>query len=367
MSGTSMDGIDVAMLSSDGEGWIEFGPSISCGYSPSDRTLLERALVDAAQIRIRTERLGALGDAEAMIIQRHVEAVGQFLKVNNLRPSDIDLIGFHGQTVLHRPDERLTVQIGDGHMLARELGIDTVFDMRAADIAAGGQGAPLVPVFHEALATRLHIEGPICFVNIGGISNITYLREGDPPVAFDTGPGNALIDQWMQTVGGIPYDAAGAIASEGQVVGTVVERYMATPYFQKTLPKSLDRLDFPALDPSEADLSDGARSLARLTAEAIFAGLDHLPEPPKNWIVCGGGRHNRAIMSDLRELAGEYSASVHSAEDVNLDGDMMEAQAFAYLAIRARADLPLTFPTTTGCPQPMSGGVFAPAKEAKDA
>lgn len=365
MSGTSMDGIDVALLRSDGEQLIEFGPTYSIAYTPSERELLESALQDALSITTREQRPGILGEAERRVTQSHIHAVQEFLHIEELEVESIDLLGFHGQTVLHKPSEQMTVQIGDGLKLAREVGIDTVFDLRAADIEAGGQGAPLVPVFHQALAGLLNLDDPICFVNVGGISNVTYLRGHEAPIAFDTGPGNALIDQWVQSEGGIPYDSGGAIASEGRIVPTIVERYMASSYFNKPLPKSLDRLDFPPLETKCAELSDGARSLVRVSAEAIFSCLNYVSEPPRHWIICGGGRLNKTLMEDIGELALLHGGEAHSAEDVGLDGDMLEAQAFAYLAIRSVKGLPLTFPTTTGCPKPAKGGVFAACNDGK--
>ncbi len=243
-------------------------------------------------------------------------------------------------------------------MLAKATGIDTVFDFRAADMEAGGQGAPLVPVFHAALAQDI-AERPLAFVNIGGIANVSWVGEDDALVAFDTGPGNALIDQWVQAGAGIPFDQGGAIASEGGVVMQVVERYMASPYFAAKAPKSLDRLDFAPLEPGSAGLHDGARTLARVTAQAIYAAVDHLPEPPKLWIICGGGAHNPIILGDLAQLAAADEAKVAVAEDHGLNGDMLEAQAFAFLAARSVNGLPLTFPTTTGCREPATGGVLA--------
>ena len=286
-----------------------------------------------------------------------------FLQKNNLTIYDIDVIGFHGQTVLHRPDQALTVQLGDGNGLAQASGIDVVYDMRANDMLAGGQGAPLVPAFHQALARNLNRSLPVYFVNIGGISNITYIN-GDELIAFDCGPGNALIDQWVQTTGGIPYDQGGSIASEGGINHGIVDRYMKAAFFDKSGPKSLDRNDFSPLEAGLAELSDGARTLAQITALAIVRSIEHLPKnaPPKTWIVCGGGRLNRIIMSDLTNLAKKHDGSVLSAEDVGLQGDMLEAQAFAYLAVRSQKGLPLTYPTTTGCKEPTSGGVFASAK-----
>lgn len=362
MSGTSMDGIDVALVRSDGEGHVERGPSQFFAYDPAMRELLQEALETAKEIIDRTARPGNLAHVEQEITRLHVDAVKDFLQKQDLSVEAVDVIGFHGQTVLHRPDIGLTVQLGDGDLLAHETGIPVVYDMRANDMRFGGQGAPLVPVYHQALASSLPAELraklPMVFVNIGGISNITYIGADNELIAFDTGPGNALIDQWVQAHAGIPYDQGGMIAAEGQVIEGLVDKYLDDPYFTKKVPKSLDRNDFRVPDPSKASLEDGARSLAHLSAAAIFKACEHLPEAPKLWIICGGGRHNPSIMTDLKEMSDAMEAEVVSAEEAGFDGDAMEAEAFGYLAIRAKLGLPLTFPDTTGVEKPVSGGVL---------
>ncbi|EFL90120.1 anhydro-N-acetylmuramic acid kinase [Ahrensia sp. R2A130] len=358
MSGTSMDGIDAALVRTDGRNAVQMGVAIERPYSPATRKRIEAALEDAKVIQHRDERPAVIAELEVELTELHVDATFHLLEKAKLHPSEVDLLGFHGQTVLHRPDVALTVQIGDGQALADVTGIDTVFDMRAADMESGGQGAPLVPVFHQALAFGLKLDEPVAFVNIGGISNISYV-DGDDLIAFDCGPGNALIDQWVHNGAGVPFDQGGAIASEGGVVASVVERYMASPYFELDSPKSLDRLDFAALETSAAGLHDGARTLAHVTAKAIYRSVDHLPKRPKTWILCGGGRLNPSIVGDLSAMADHDGATVQLADKLGLDGDMLEAQAFAYLAVRSVEGLPLTFPETTGCAEPTTGGVLA--------
>jgi anhydro-N-acetylmuramic acid kinase len=263
--------------------------------------------------------------------------------------------------VLHRPQTAVAVQLGDGARLAQATGFAVVYDMRADDMRAGGQGAPLVPAYHAALAHSLPPQYagalPTVFVNIGGISNITYVGEGDP-IAFDTGPGNALIDQWVAREGGVPFDADGAIASEGGVVSAVVARYLDKPFFAKPGPKSLDRSDFTLTEAGGLELADGARTLAAVSAAAILKSVELLPLPPKLWIVGGGGRKNPHIVGDLRDGAKAAGAEVILAEDAGLRGDFIEAEAWAYLAVRSLKGLPLTFPTTTGCKAPTTGGVL---------
>ena len=261
MSGTSMDGIDVAALETDGVAVSATGPSISVPYEARFRRRIEAALETAKSIVKREERPGDLAELEREITLRHADAVRKFLADAEPDWRRPDVIGFHGQTVLHRPAHALTVQLGDGALLARETGIAVVHDMRANDMKHGGQGAPLVPAYHAALARSLPNEFagdfPVVFVNIGGISNITYVaREGDP-IAFDTGPGNTLIDQWVAREGGVPFDAGGAIAREGGVNRAVVERYLDNKFFEKSGPKSLDRNDFTL------ELARGPRTLRR--------------------------------------------------------------------------------------------------------
>jgi Predicted molecular chaperone distantly related to HSP70-fold metalloproteases len=367
MSGTSMDGIDIAAIRTDGEGHVERGPFLFVPYDAAFRSRLEQGLDDARQIRERRDRPGILAELERELTEWHAEAVRRFLEEHGeaWRP---DVIGFHGQTVLHRPQEALTVQIGDGEALARAIGIRVVYDMRAEDMRQGGQGAPLVPVYHAALAASLpeqYRRLPLCFVNIGGISNITYIPAEGDPVAFDTGPGNALIDQWVAETAGVSFDEGGRIAAEGKVVRPAVEDYLAHPFFMRAAPKSLDRRDFDLGPVRGFSAADGARTLAAVTAEAIFKAVELLEEAPRLWIVCGGGRKNPFIISDMKLLAESLSAGLESvsevvtADDVGVDGDAMEAEAWAYLAVRSLVGLPLTFPTTTGCREAASGGVVA--------
>ena len=362
MSGTSMDGIDAAIIRTDGEGGVEFGPTKFIAYPADVRRAIERGLETAKAIVKREERPGDLGALETLLTDRHASAVQMLLDEAPEEWRRPDVIGFHGQTVLHRPHVGVTVQLGDGARLANATNVPVVYDMRANDMREGGQGAPLVPAYHVALARSLSAAyrsmTPVVFVNIGGISNITYVGDGDP-VAFDTGPGNALIDQWVAREGGVPFDADGAIASEGSVVRAVVTRYLDNPFFQKDGPKSLDRNDFTLAEIGALELADGARTLAAVSAEAILKSAEHLPSQPRLWIVCGGGRKNPHILADLRLGAERSDASVIVAEDAHLRGDFIEAEAWAYLAVRSMKGLPLTYPTTTGCRRAVSGGMLA--------
>lgn len=357
MSGTSMDGIDIAVVETDGETVSRRGPGGFFPYDEAFRARMEAGLEDARTMAGRQDRPGTLAGLERDITLRHAEAVKRFLVEHpSVSPQ---VIGFHGQTVLHRPDEALTVQLGDGALLARETGLPVVYDMRANDMEHGGQGAPLVPVYHAALAASLPgalRRFPVCFVNIGGISNVTFVPEQGEPVAFDSGPGNALIDQWVAAGGGPAFDEDGRIAGSGEVAQAVVGRYLDAAFFAEPAPKSLDRSDFTTDLAEGLSLEDGARTLAAVSAGAILKARAHMPEPPMLWIVCGGGRKNPHIMGDLRRGAG--NVEVVCAEDAGFDGDAMEAEAWAYLAVRSLKGLPLTFPATTGCSRPVTGGVL---------
>lgn len=360
MSGTSMDGIDVALVRTDGERIVERGPFLGIAYDPVFRQSLKQALEEAKTIRVRQERPGHLARIERELTLRHAAAVRAFLDANGLLPERIDVIGFHGQTVLHRPDDALTVQLGVGGLLARETGISVVYDMRAKDMEHGGQGAPLVPAYHAALAAGLaQSDETICFVNIGGISNLTAISPAGDIRAYDSGPGNTLIDQWVEAEAGVPYDQGGRIASEGQVLQALARRYLDHPFFTGASRRSLDRNDFTPPQRGEAELSDGARTLAHVAAASIIQSAGHLEPFPALFVICGGGRLNGVIMQDLTALAGARGARVIVAEEANLNGDAMEAEAWAYLAVRSLKGLPLTFPGTTGVRQPVTGGILA--------
>jgi anhydro-N-acetylmuramic acid kinase len=353
MSGTSMDGVDVALIDTDGEGRISFGPQASFAYEEADRVLLRGALDDAAAMHDRAARPGRLGAAEAMITARHASAVEQFLAAHDVSRQSIDLIGFHGQTVLHRPDAHLTVQIGDGAALARRLGIKVASDFRAADVAAGGQGAPLVPVYHRALVARDGLEGPVVVINIGGVANLTYVAEDADPIACDTGPGNALLDDLMLARTGVPFDRDGATAATGQVDAAALHRLLDHPYFDLPAPKSLDRNAFSRAPVDHLSTEDAAATLVAFTAETIARATRQTPGVPRLAVVCGGGGRNLVLM---RELAARLACPLESADALGWSVEAMEAQAFAYLAVRQARALPITFPGTTGVAKPLPGG-----------
>jgi anhydro-N-acetylmuramic acid kinase len=278
-----------------------------------------------------------------------------------LRERAAAVVGFHGQTLVHRPAEGFTLQVGGGARLAARVGVTVVDDFRSADMAAGGQGAPLAPLYHAALAARLGGPWPVAFLNIGGVANVTYVDEerGDL-IAFDTGPGNALVNDWMAAATGADFDEGGGAARAGRADADRVAGWLADPFYAAPPPKSLDRDAFKRALEGVAGmgLEDGAATLTAYTVEAVGAGLRWLPRPPARWLVCGGGRRNATMLDGLRR---RLNAEVEPVENAGFDGDMLEAQAFAFLAVRVMRGLPTSLPTTTGCRAPVSGGRVHPA------
>jgi anhydro-N-acetylmuramic acid kinase len=358
MSGTSLDGVDVALIETDGERIEAFGPTGYRAYDEAERALLRQALDAGARLAARNERPGVLAEAEDFITRAHAETVEALLAGEKIGKAGIAVVGFHGQTVLHKPAARLTVQLGDGLALARRLGLPVVYDFRAADVAAGGQGAPLVPVFHQALARDLDRPHPIAVLNVGGVANITFVDGGDP-IACDTGPGNALIDDFMRARTGSPLDRDGDQAARGRVDEAFVKHVLADKFFALPYPKSLDRNAFAFANIGLPDFSvaDGAATLSALTAASVARIVPHLPAAPRTWIVAGGGARNPTLMRMLAERL--KPASVETADAVGWSSQSIEAQAFAYLAVRTLSGLPLTFPKTTGVARPLPGGLVA--------
>jgi anhydro-N-acetylmuramic acid kinase len=355
MSGTSMDGIDVAAIVSDGEDWVARGEALSLPYDTTFRARLADAVAEARGLGERTARTPLLSTVEAELTEHHARAVQRLLDSGGSHGADV--IGFHGHTVLHAPERHLTVQLGDGKLLAALTGIDVVCDLRAADCAAGGQGAPLAPVYHRALAARL-APRPLAFLNIGGVANVTYIDAEGGLLAFDTGPGNALIDDWMRRRLGLPCDRDGAVAARGCVHEGHVATFLEDAYFTRRPPKSLDRNAFAVDALATLSEADGAATLSMMTVAGIARAAAHFPQPPELWIVSGGGRRNATLM---RMLAERIAARIATAEEVGIDGGALEAEAWAYLAVRSLKGLALSYPGTTGVAQPLSGGVLCRA------
>ncbi len=367
MSGTSADGIDAALVRTDGETVVTACGGVSLPYPPDFRARL------LAACRAQT------ADADAALAHdlttQHAAVVHSLIKETGLTP---DLIGFHGHTIFHAPERGVTCQIGDGALLARLCGVDVVNDFRSADVAAGGQGAPLVPVYHRAVTG--HLPGPLAVVNIGGVANVTWIGADGDLLACDTGPGNALLDDWVLEHTGQAFDADGALARAGQVDEVLLARWLSHPYFARPAPKSLDRNSFyqemrlaarvvgdsdsePTATAAErrglrrdlARLSaaDGAATLTAFTARAIAAVAVFFPQPVRLWVVVGGGARNATLMEAL-QLAVPQQVATGAAVGLNID--LLEAEAFAYLAVRSRRGLPLSFPGTTGVREAVTGG-----------
>jgi anhydro-N-acetylmuramic acid kinase len=346
MSGTSMDGIDAAIVRTDGLTVVETGAAATVPYRTALRRRLQKLVADQGRDQEEARRV------ERDITLAHVEAVERLLAGAGLAPDAIDLIGFHGHTVFHNPAGRTTWQIGDSELLAARTGIDVVGQMRIADVRAGGQGAPLVPLYHAARAATL--ERPLAVLNIGGVANVTWLGEDGAVIAYDCGPGNALIDDWVHARTGQPYDASGTLSLSGTADRAMMARLLDNPYFDLPPPKSLDRNAFDPSIVAGLSAADGAATLAAFTVQTAARSILKIGSP-KRLIVCGGGRLNRALMAGLKDALPGVDVGV--VETVGWRGDALEAEAFGYLAVRSLAGLPLSLPSTTGVPRPMPGGV----------
>lgn len=347
ISGTSADGIDIAEIVTDGTRVERFGPSATRPYLAKT----ERAIL--ATVSAGPQDRSGWPQLSEDITQDHGDAIQRFLTEQNLTP---DFVVFHGQTVWHDPDNGETVQLGDPQVLSDRLGLPVISDVRLADMAAGGQGAPLVPVYHQALAERLgsRLEGPVCFLNIGGVSNLTFV-DGETLLAFDIGPGNALLDDWVRLHKAGERDQDGLISAKGAEDATRLHEALGHAFFGKPWPKSLDRNAFSLRFVDGLSLEDGAATLAAFTAASIAKSSALLPAEPALWIVCGGGRHNPTLMAKLSDaLVGRVVPS----DAFEIDGDALEAQAMAFLGGRMLADLPTSYPATTGAHRPVIGGAL---------
>jgi anhydro-N-acetylmuramic acid kinase len=363
MTGTVLDGmIDIAMLRTGGESVAEFGPWTLAPYPPEVRTLLARALAEALEWQFTGPEPAIFHEAEQALTRGQSAAVTAFLATNGIDPASVAVIGFHGQTVLHRPplpgQPGDTRQLGDGALMAALTGIDVVHDFRTADIRAGGQGAPLSASYHAALLQSLGARSTTAVLNLGGVANVTWRGSDGTLAAFDTGPANAPLNDWVEQATGIGMDRDGALARRGQVDEPLLARLLDHPWLAAPYPKSLDRYSFRAAMADGLSLEDGAATLTAFTAGCVGRGLDLLPDRPTRLIVCGGGRKNPALMDALRSRA---RVEPILAEAVGWRGDAIEAECFALLAVRTLRGLPISFPTTTGVPVQMTGGKLWPA------
>lgn len=347
MSGTSLDGIDAAIINSDGKVINSIGSSLTYPYDPKLRQKVRNLF------GMPLESNAVTRSVSNELTLEHARAVRGLLELAGGKIENIDVIGFHGQTVFHAPEKSMTCQIGNGKLLARELGVTVAADFRTNDIAHGGQGAPLVPLFHKALAEPL--EKPISILNIGGVANLTWISADDGILAFDTGPGNALIDDWVAEKAGNGMDEGGALARSGMVDKEILRAMLTNPYFERPYPKSLDRNYF-TLDPVRSLSSeDGAATLTAFTAACVAKAENILPSRPIRWLASGGGRHNLTLMSELRACLKDEVVPIEIA---GWQGDSLEAQAFGFLAVRSLLGLPISLPSTTGCSHPVSGGTL---------
>lgn len=349
MSGTSLDGVDVAVIDTDGHDIMGFGRS---GYR--EYTAEERRVIAAGFGKWSGPEVAA---AAVIIEAAHLEVLRDF--------ADVDVIGFHGQTLAHAPRLQGTLQVGDGAALAEALGVPVVWDFRSADVELGGEGAPLAPFFHHACARFAGLTGPVAFLNLGGVGNLTWV---DPSIAqpqadgallaFDTGPANAPVNDLVQARLGLAYDKGGAVAARGTVETGALELFLAEPYFARMPPKSLDRNDFAEMVALVSELSDAdaAATLTAMCAAGVAEAMQHCPRVPDRLLVTGGGRHNPVLME---MLSVSLDCPVAPIEDIGLDGDMLEAQAFAYLAVRVARGLPTSCRSTTGVSAAVGGGTVS--------
>lgn len=353
MSGTSVDGVDAALIQTDGYGYVKRLDFLDMSYASDLRKRIK------AQFGKRQSDTEMLAVADELTLE-HARIIKRLLD----RHPDlkIDLIGFHGQSVSHDPDNGFTLQIGNGQLLADETGIPVIDDFRWNDVKNGGQGAPLIPLYHRALVRSANVPLPCAVLNIGGVANVTYIGEGEEGIlAFDTGPGNALVDDFVLERTGSPYDHNGRLAAEGIENQDIVSGFLKNPYFAQKPPKSLDRDPWNQAS-SILSNEDGAATLLACTRESIVMAIDHLPEHPRAWYVCGGGRHNTTLMKGLRE---RLQVPVEPVDTLGWNGDALEAEGFGYLAVRSNLGLPLSLPTTTGVKAPTTGGVRHDPAQAK--
>jgi anhydro-N-acetylmuramic acid kinase len=358
MTGTALDGfVDVALIKTDGHRVAEFGPFALFPYSTDDRTILAEAVSAARAWAFEGGDPAIFNKAEAVITNIYASAIQQLLAQANMTPDQIAYVGGHGLTVLHRPDLLKTRQLLDGQHLAKLVGIDVVYDFRTADMVAGGQGAPLAPIYHAAILSHAQFEPPSAILNLGGVANITWWGGQLELAAFDTGPANGPVNEWIEAHGQGSYDKDGTIAARGRVHEGRLLEILDNPWFDAPYPKSLDRYDFDAGLVRGMSLEDGAATLTALVGASLDLALAILPSRPKTLIVAGGGRKNPVMMADIEARCG---VTLVDADKVGLRGDAVEAECFAFLAVRSALGLPISFPATTGVKIPHTGGILVP-------
>jgi anhydro-N-acetylmuramic acid kinase len=361
MTGTVLDGnIDVALLRTDGETVEGFGAYTLAPYPQEIRALLEQTLAAARKWNFEGPEPAIFAEAEEALTRAQSAAVAELVASAGLSLADIGIVGFHGQSVLHRAPQPgrigATRQLGDGELMHRLLSVRVAYDFRSADVAAGGQGAPLAAIYHQALLRQIGAKGDVAVLNLGGVANITWWDGADQLIAFDTGPANAPINDFVKGLGLGEMDRDGALALSGTVDEARLAELLKHPYLSAPYPKSLDRFDFGPEMAAGLNPADGAATLTAFTAGAVGKALDLLPQRPNKLVVSGGGRKNPALMAMLPVRAG---VEVVPAETMGWRGDAVEAECFALLAVRVLRGLPISFPTTTGAPHPLTGGKLA--------
>ena len=361
MSGTSGDGIDISIIQSDGEDHLNFLGNYYFQYSPrlkSEITALKEKILSKEDLK-KNEKI--IKDFEKKLTDVHAFSVNEALLKLNIPKKKINLVGFHGQTIFHSFRDKISKQIADGKLLSKLLNLDVVYDFRKEDINNGGQGAPLTPIYHSLIQKKIGIEQPVVFINIGGISNLTFIGSDQKLKSFDTGPGNCLIDQFIKISSNykILYDNNGEIAFKGNSDEIILETYLNDPYYEIKPPKSLDINDFSISAIRGLSFENSVATLSELTSRTIVNSLFLLPEKPKKIILCGGGRKNKFIFERIKKLS---KINTHNIDEFNFDGDFIESQAFAYLAIRSFLNKKISFPYTTGVAKSVSGGVLVKSK-----
>ena len=368
MSGTSCDGVDAALIETDGETVFSRGTFCFVPYELAEQKKIKNMMKEVAHASGKAEKLALAALVEEVVRDRHAQAIEKILKETSRTAKEIDVVGFHGQTLFHDPDQGFTLQVGDGEALAKQVGIPVVYDFRSKDMSYGGQGAPLVPIYHFALVRALVLQNklslPVAVVNIGGVGNVTYIGSEDSGgdvspfdmLAFDTGPGNALINDWVEAHTGELMDKGGRYAACGAPDERYVVAFLKTPYLHLAPPKSLDRDHFETLKFGEMSLEDGAATLTDMTVKSIAVSRKFMKDLPKSWIVVGGGAKNDTLMKLLEDELGQ---PLVLAKDIGWQADQIEAEAFGLLAVRHLVKLPFSFPSTTGVRKALCGGRLA--------
>ena len=355
MSGTSCDGIDASIIKSDGEDRLELIGDYFLPYAEKTRIRIRKLKEKVDRVLELEIKKKEIVDLENEITVLHSKAINLILEKLKIDKSEIDLVGLHGHTIFHSFEDKKTKQLGNGKVLSKLSKLSVIYNFRKNDLKNGGQGAPMVPIFHKLLQNKLDIKMPVVFVNIGGISNLTYLDKNEEIISFDSGPGNFLIDKLLQLKSNdkIQFDKNGEIAFKGKADKKMLDIYLSNPYYNSLPPKSLDVKDFDVNLVRDINLENAVTTLSELTSLTIVEALNFFPNKPQNIILCGGGRKNKYIYEQIKKKS---NISTINIDEYKINGDFVESQAFAYLAIRSFFKKPISFTKTTGVSKPMTGG-----------